>query len=137
MDQYLVVVTGIDAVDDVHEFVATVRIDHPDATFHLVVPDSWVQHARDWTGDHHPARRRLDDLLASLLARGVDADGEVGTANPVVAALCAMCGRHVDTVVVAGLPPATAHWLGADVASRVRDHVSIPVVQLPATCVAA
>jgi hypothetical protein len=70
---------------------------------------------------------RLHTMLERLRAAGVDADGEVGAADP-FAAICEVLGREdVEEILISTLPPSTSRWLSVDLPDRLRRHSSRPV----------
>ena len=73
------------------------------------------------------ARERLADYLGHLRAMGVTADGEVGDRDPVMAVRDAIRGREIDEIIVSTLPQGLSRWLTADVPTKIRESVAIPV----------
>jgi hypothetical protein len=97
--------------------------------FHVVVPATPIGGGMTWDEDacRQEAKDRLDRFLRHLVARGVEATGEVGDRDPVAAVRDALRGRSIDEVVLSTLPPGISRWLGQDVPSRLRSTVSMPV----------
>ncbi|MGH2476666.1 MAG: hypothetical protein ACRDIL_15515 [Candidatus Limnocylindrales bacterium] len=108
--------------------------DGPIGTF-VVVPLTQVGGRLTWDDDasRDAAQGRLDEILVRLRELGVDADGEVGDRDPVMAVRDALRGREVDEVIVSTLPRGISRWLGEDVPSRLRDAVSVPVTVVTQT----
>lgn len=80
------------------------------------------------------ARWRLRTTVDRLRAAGVDAEGEVGSADPFTAVRKALSGEHVDEIVLSTLPPTSSRWLHVDLPGRLRRHTGLPVTVLtPAT----
>jgi GABA permease len=73
------------------------------------------------------ALERLDETLGRLRALGIEADGEVGDRDPILAVKDAMRGREIDEIILSTLPAGISRWLGADVPGRLRDAVTVPV----------
>ena len=73
------------------------------------------------------AQTRLDEMLDRLKALGIEADGEVGDGDPILAVKDAMRGREIDEIILSTLPAGVSRWLGADVPGRLRDAVTVPV----------
>lgn len=73
------------------------------------------------------AQERLDATLERLHGLGIEADGEVGDRDPILAVKDAMRGRDIDEVILSTLPAGVSRWLGADVPGRLRDAVTVPV----------
>ena len=99
------------------------------ARFHVVVPMTPVQRGLTWDEDETraTAQERLDALLARLHAVGADADGEIGSTDPVAAARDAIRSHPVDEVILSTLPSGLSRWLGQDVPSRLRGAVEVPL----------
>lgn len=76
------------------------------------------------------ARHRLQAALERLRAAGVDADGEVGDADPYAAACHALGGRDIDEILLSTLPPSSSRWLSVDLPGRLRRHTARPVTVL-------
>lgn len=73
------------------------------------------------------ARVRLADVLAELAELGAQAEGHLGSANPVEAVEEALRERQFDEVVVATLPRRVSRWLGSDVPSQIERRSGLPV----------
>jgi hypothetical protein len=73
------------------------------------------------------AETRLEEMLGRLRALGIEADGEVGDRDPILAVKDAMRGREIDEIILSTLPTGVSRWLGADVPGRLRDAVTVPV----------
>ena len=73
------------------------------------------------------AVERLDATLERLRALGIEADGEIGDRDPILAVKDAMRGREIDEVILSTLPVGVSRWLGADVPGRLSDAVTVPV----------
>lgn len=96
----------------------------------VVVPAT--QHRPDDAEDMGAAlaRHRLQAVLERLRAAGVDADGEVGDADPYAAACHALGGHDVDEILLSTLPPSSSRWLSVDLPGRLRRHTARPVTVL-------
>ena len=99
------------------------------SSFYVVVPATPIGHGMTWDEEttRQEARQRLSRFLTHLVARGVEADGEVGDRDPVAAVRDASRGRDIDEVVLSTLPPGISRWLGQDIPSKLRHNVSVPV----------
>ena len=128
MRSYLIVANRTLASPTLAAAVAQ-RVAAGEATFHVVVPRTPVQHGLTWDEDEAEvaAQRRLDEVLARLKAMGVTATGEVGSKEPVDAVHDALRGREVDEIILSTLPVGVSRWLGQDVPSRLRRSVNVPV----------
>jgi hypothetical protein len=96
---------------------------------HVVVPLTPVGGRLTWDEDasRRVADERLQDVLRRLQAMDVEADGEIGDRDPVMAVKDAMRGREVDEIIVSTLPRGLSRWLGEDVPSRLADAVAVPI----------
>jgi hypothetical protein len=106
----------------------------PDVRFHVVVPATPIPHALTWdeAEARAAAQERLDAVLGRIRALGAEADGEVGSADPVAAARDAVRGRAVDEVLLSTLPSGVSRWLGQDVPARLRRAMDVPVTVITA-----
>ena len=99
------------------------------ASFHVVAPATPVGGGLTWdeTEARDVAGTRLETAMARLREAGAETTGEIGSRDPVEAALDALRGRQVDEVILSTLPSGISRWLGQDVPSRLRGSVSVPV----------
>ena len=79
------------------------------------------------------AQRRLDSAAASLEAAGIESEGRLGDADPIVAVQEAWDPGRYDEVVVSTLAEGASRWLQIDRPHRVAKltdgqvrHVSVP-----------
>jgi len=93
-------------------------------------------HSRHQSGAHRPApagdtgddaglaiaRWRLGVAVDRLRARGVDAEGRVGEADPFAAVTHLLAEEKVDDILISTLPAASSRWLGVDLPGRLRRH---------------
>lgn len=104
-----------------------------DGGVHVVVPATPPRSGWTYTDDEVRSRahRELRRGIGWLRGRGIQADGEVGDANPVEAIRDAARGRRFDRIVVAGEGKrhGLARRLGLDLASRLR-RAGITFVQV-------
>lgn len=79
------------------------------------------------------ARHRLRTTVERLRSAGIEADGEVGDADP-YAAVCQALGAHdVHEILLSTLPPSSSRWLSVDLPGRLRRHTRRPVTVLTPT----
>jgi hypothetical protein len=80
------------------------------------------------------ARPRLDAALAAWRDAGLDAEGVVGDADPVLAVSEAWDPRRFDELVVSTLPSAESRWLRCDLPNRLMrmTDANVSVVRAPA-----
>ncbi len=100
-------------------------------SFHIVVPVTPpADHA--WTeGEIRVvAQGRLDRALSRFRQAGTDVTGEVGDANPVLAAEDVLRGQGFDEIIVSTLPPGVSRWLKLDLPHRVEAAFGLPVTHV-------
>lgn len=152
MGRYLIVANqtlgGEELLREVEE-----RIERGEARFHVVVPMvEPTLEATDWapqdpafgiprrtaatTGAVEEARRRsehrLHAMIESITSLGGDADGEVGSTDPVRAVSSVLDREGFDEVIVSTLPAGISRWLKLDLASRVARLADCPVTTIEA-----
>ncbi|MEW2507729.1 hypothetical protein ACQPXB_28435 [Amycolatopsis sp. CA-161197] len=76
------------------------------------------------------ARQRLDQVLADLAARKVQADGGLGSAQPLEAIEKVLAGREFDEIIVATLPRRASRWLRADLPHQAERRFGLPVTTI-------
>lgn len=81
-------------------------------TVTLVVPAALGREAE--------VREHLDRVLERMRADGIEADGVVGDADPVNAALDVWDPRRFDEIIVCTLPTGESTWLHIDLPHRLR-----------------
>jgi nucleotide-binding universal stress UspA family protein len=128
MRSYLIVANQTLTSQSLSDAIDARLADGPVRTY-VVVPLTPVGGRLTWNEDESRtvAQNRLDEVVASLRGRGVEADGEVGDRDPVQAVRDAIRGRAIDEVIVSTLPRGISRWLGEDVPSRLATAVSCPV----------
>jgi nucleotide-binding universal stress UspA family protein len=97
--------------------------------FYVVVPLDPISHRLTWDEEESidAARSRLDAFLGHLRERGMEADGEIGDADPVQALQDVTRRLAIDDIIVSTLPPGTSRWLRVDVPARLRRAAGVPV----------
>ena len=76
------------------------------------------------------ARKRLGRVLSSLAREGIQAEGAIGDADPVVAIEQAMARQRYDEIILSTLPAGVSRWLGRDVLHRVERSCGVPVTHV-------
>jgi GABA permease len=105
----------------------------------LVVCPALTSGVKAWTSDEDPARaaaqERLDAMLARLAAVGIEARGEVGDIDPLVAIEDAVRTFTPDEIVIATHAPGHSAWHEAGVVPSASARFDVPVahVVVPAT----
>lgn len=78
------------------------------------------------------AEWRLHALLERIRAAGGQADGEVGSSDPIEAVEQVLDRHVVDEVIVSTLPAGISRWLKMDLPSRISRRVDVPVTTIEA-----
>jgi hypothetical protein len=131
MTRYLVVANETLEADPLLErlrFAASRR----EASFYLVVPATPPLRGFTLTEGQArgPADRRLQAALGRLRSLGLDAAGEVGDAEPVVAVEDALRHHPADVIVLSTLPIGISRWLGIDLPQRMRASFAQPILHI-------
>jgi hypothetical protein len=91
---------------------------------------------RHWLSDEDGARtkaeQRLSDSLSALVREGIEADGVVGDADPVVALSDGLRMFPADEVIISTHPPGRSNWLERDVIGRAQGICPVPVTHVVA-----
>jgi GABA permease len=97
----------------------------------FVVSPALNSRLRTWTSDEDPARaaaqKRLDATVGRLASVGVEARGEVGDVDPLVAIEDAVRSFRPDEIVLSTHPPGRSNWLERGVVEAVRQRYDVPV----------
>jgi hypothetical protein len=100
----------------------------------LVVVPALNSRLRHWLSDIDDAvaraHERLDVALADLRTRGVQARGEVGDANPLVAIDDALAHFPASAIVIATLAPGESNWLERGLIDKARARFDVPVTHV-------
>ncbi|MDX6476439.1 MAG: permease [Gaiellaceae bacterium] len=87
-----------------------------------------------WSSDDRKSRRsaeaRLRHCLDGLGAAGLEAEGAVGDADPLLALADGLAVFAADEVLIATHPPGTSCWLERDVVTRARERFDPPIHHL-------
>jgi hypothetical protein len=110
----------------------TERHQQGDAKFFVVVPQTrprygnviYTEAVRD------SAQVRVDLALAFARQEGMDAQGEVGDADPYNAALDAVAEHRIDEIIVSTHPTTSSGWLRRDLPERIRQGTGLPVTHV-------
>jgi hypothetical protein len=108
----LVVANRTAASDELLEALVQ-RVEQGPAAFFLVVPAtprgaSWMT---DMSAGVEGAEERLGEALARWRRVGLEADGQVGDADPLAAASDAANAESYDEAIVSTLPKTVSKWL--------------------------
>jgi hypothetical protein len=153
MRRYLVVANQTLQRAELHDELRK-RIEAEPSSFYLLVPDTpaadypHVPAAADvlqpgmtwWATDYRgpasdeeataQARQRLGQMLTELVALGIHAEGDLGTAHPLEAMEKALADHKVDEIIVATLPRHLSRWLRADLPHRAERRFGVPVTTI-------
>jgi len=92
----------------------------------MVVCPALNSRLKTWTSDEDPARaeaqRRLDATLARLSSVGIEARGEVGDVDPLLAIEDAVRLHHPDEIVISTHPEGRSNWLERGVVDAARER---------------
>jgi len=101
--------------------------------FHVVCP-ALNTRLKTWTSDEDPARaaaqKRLDATIARLASVGIEARGEVGDVDPLVAIEDSVRTFHPDEVVISTHPEGRSNWLERGVVAAARERFDVPVTHV-------
>ena len=100
--------------------------------FHVLVPATRVTSGAMWTEGQAlaHARRALDDALERFRDEHLDATGEVGDQDPVLAVADVLEHEHFDEIVISTLPPGASRWLRRDLPNRLRRRFGLQVTHV-------
>jgi len=100
----------------------------------LVVCPALNSRLKTFTSDEDPAReaaqQRLDETLARLASVGIEARGEVGDGDPLVAVDDAVRTFGPNEIVLSTHPPGRSNWLERGVVESVQAHYDVPVTHV-------
>lgn len=160
MSRYLVVANQTLGGDELTGAIRE-RAEAGSARFHVVVPDtnpedyepSWVklvatgvrEDSRHAVGTDDEsdvaiasralaqrAKYRLREMIDRILEAGGEADGEIGDADPYVAARAALRDQDFDEVIISTMPAGVSRWLRLDLPHRVGRLFDGPVTVIEA-----
>lgn len=100
----------------------------------LVVCPALNSRLKTWTSDEDPARadaqERLTATLERLVSVGIEARGEIGDSDPLVAVEDAVRSFAPDEIVISTHPPGRSNWLERGVVDGVRVRFDVPVTHV-------
>lgn len=100
----------------------------------LVVAPALNTRLKTWTSDEDPARAeaqaRLDATLTRLASVGIDARGEVGDGDPLVAIEDGVRTFHPDEIVISTHPEGRSNWLERGVVGAAEARFDVPVTHV-------
>lgn len=106
-----------------------------DGHIHLVVPATSSKRGTEPVEDKSLALAtfRMRQAIDKLHGLGVDAEGEVGVADPIRAAGRALEHETADEIIVLTLPHNLSKWLEVDLPKALKHRFGLPVAVLTAT----
>jgi hypothetical protein len=92
----------------------------------VIVPSTRTHGARE------AAVQQLEEGLGRMRALGLEAEGTVGSGDPMVAVAQAWDPRRYDEIVLSTLPSSTSKWLQSDLPRRIERHTGALVTHVVA-----
>ncbi len=100
----------------------------------FVVSPALNSRLKTWTSDEDPARaaaqKRLDATLQRLASVGIEARGDIGDVDPLVAIEDAVRMFRPDEIVVSTHPEGRSNWLERGIVSAARERYDVPVTHV-------
>jgi hypothetical protein len=115
------VVANVTATSD--ELIEALKARAP-ASFTLIIP------ATPFGGGREAALAQLEEALGQLRAEGLEAQGSVGNADPILAVTDAWDPKRYDEIVVSTLPMRFSKWLHAGLPERIGKLTDAPVTHI-------
>jgi hypothetical protein len=115
------VVANVTATSD--ELIEALKARAP-ASFTLVIP------ATPFGGGREAATANLHDALEDLRAAGLEAEGSVGNADPILAVTDIWDPKKYDEIIVSTLPMRFSKWLHAGLPERIGKLTDAPVTHI-------
>jgi hypothetical protein len=94
------------------------------SSFTLIVP------ATPFGGGRAAAREKLGEAVKLLLAAGLQVDGLVGEADPIIAVTEAWDPKRYDEIIVSTLPTGSSKWMHAGLPERIGRLTGAPVTHI-------
>lgn len=100
------------------------RAEREPAMFTLVIP------ATPFGGGREAATATLSEALAELREAGLEVDGSVGNADPILAVTDVWDPKKYDEIIVSTLPTRFSKWLHAGLPERISKLTDAPVTHV-------
>ncbi len=120
----VLVVANVSATSDELLDVLAARVARGPAAFTLIVP------ATAFAGGRAAAAKQLDEAVARLRDAGLEVEGSVGDADPLIAVTESWDPGRYDEIVLSTLPTGVSKWLQADLPHRVAKLTGALVVHV-------
>jgi hypothetical protein len=104
--------------------VLLARAEQEPASFTLIIP------ATPFSGGREAALQQLDKALARLQEAGLEAQGSVGNADPILAVTDTWDPKKYDEIIVSTLPMRFSKWLHAGLPERIGKLTDAPVTHV-------
>jgi GABA permease len=115
------VVANVTATSD--ELIEALKERAP-ASFTLIIP------ATPFGGGREAAAAKLEEALGQLREAGLEAQGSVGNADPILAVTDAWDPKQYDEIIVSTLPMRFSKWLHAGLPERIGKLTDAPVTHV-------
>jgi hypothetical protein len=118
------VVANVTATSEELIDVLHARAERSPTSFTLIIP------ATPFGGGRAAAYEKLSDALEQLRAAGLEAEGSVGNADPILAVTDAWDPKRYDEIIVSTLPMRFSKWLHAGLPERIAKLTDAPVTHV-------
>jgi hypothetical protein len=130
----ILIVANETVQSDVLERAVRSSVHAADGARVLVVAPALNSRIRHWTSDddraHELAEKRLVGCLERLGQAGIDANGIIGDADPLIAIGDALHVFHADELIIATHPETRSNWLARNVVARAQFRFGLPVLHV-------
>ena len=130
----ILIVANETVESDVLERAVRSNVEAADGARVLVVAPALNSRIRHWTSDDDRAHELAEERLCSCLERlgeaGIDANGIIGDADPLIAIGDALHVFRADELIVATHPEGRSNWLARNVVARAQLRFGLPVVHV-------
>ncbi len=118
------VVANVTATSDDLVNALTTKAKQETCSFTLVIP------ATPFAGGREAATKQLAQALEQLREAGLEVDGEVGNADPILAVTDAWDPKKYDEIILSTLPMRFSKWLHAGLPERISKLTDAPVTHV-------
>ena len=118
------VVANVTATSDELIDALRARARQETCSFTLVIP------ATPFGGGREAATEKLGEALGQLREAGLEAEGSVGNADPILAVTDAWDPKKYDEIIVSTLPMRFSKWLHAGLPERIWKLTDAPVTHI-------
>src|SRR3984885_7407565 len=120
------VVANVTATSEELIAVLRERAEGEPTSFTVIIP------ATPFGGGRAAALQKLEEALEQLRAAGLEAEGHVGNADPILAVTDVWDPKRYDEIIVSTLPMRFSKWLHAGLPERIRRRTATPVTHVAA-----